>query len=120
MNISEVFKLDTWWKALLMLGILMCGDSVIAPIPILNSYYIFGLGIGFILIGVSWFKAQKFRIVKRLSGDQSGYTTIHTRFTQILFMAGVILSVVFLALTVIHLLSSFMMQPESSFSSNAN
>ena len=53
------FKIDTWWKAVLMLGILGAVGASLFKIDFLESKHLFGFGLGMIMIGLGFWKAYK-------------------------------------------------------------
>lgn len=55
----KLFKIDIWWKAVLMLGILGVAGALLLQIDFLERKHLFGLGIGMIMIGLGFWKAYK-------------------------------------------------------------
>lgn len=49
----KFFKIDTWWKALLLLGILATVGSMVFKSDFVKNNHLFGLGLGLIMIGIA-------------------------------------------------------------------
>ena len=43
-------KIDVWWKAVLVLGVLRTASSLIFPVDFINNKHLFGFGLGMILL----------------------------------------------------------------------
>lgn len=52
-------KIDVWWKAVLVLGVLRTASSLIFPVDFINNKHLFGFGLGMIFIGVAQWMAWK-------------------------------------------------------------
>ncbi|MDD5438165.1 MAG: hypothetical protein PHC70_03405 [Patescibacteria group bacterium] len=60
MNLLEKLRLDTWYCLVLYLGaLLVMASLIIKDIAFLNNRYLFGLGSGMVLIGLSYCIAEK-------------------------------------------------------------
>jgi len=59
MKFLENLKLDSWWKAVLYLGVGAVICSFIFKVDFIETKHLFGLGIGMILIGISYWIAEK-------------------------------------------------------------
>lgn len=59
MGNESFFKIDIWWKAVLYLGILSVAGAILFNITLIERKYLFGLGIGMIMIGLGFWKAWK-------------------------------------------------------------
>jgi hypothetical protein len=55
----EKFKLYKWYAIVLYIGVLAAGSSLIKGDDFLSRKHLMGLGLGCILIGLSFFMAQK-------------------------------------------------------------
>lgn len=55
----KFFNIDTWWKAVLMIGILAVVGASIFNIEFLERKHLFRLGIGLVMIGLGFWKAFK-------------------------------------------------------------
>ncbi len=58
-NAIEKFKLYKWYAIVLYIGVLAAGSSMIKGDDFLSRKHLMGLGLGCILIGLSFFIAQK-------------------------------------------------------------
>ena len=55
----KVININTWWKAVLMLGILAVIGAAIFDIKFIESKHLFGFGSGLIFVGISYWMAWK-------------------------------------------------------------
>lgn len=94
------FKVDTWWKALLLAGVVLIVVSLTFKIEIVDRRHLLGLGIGMSIIGFSNWIAVKTVIHEYGSGIFHGPVPIHNVFTSTMQAIGVALSVLFLSLIV--------------------
>ena len=60
MNIFQNLKLNTWYGIVLYVGILLIGSSLFFKIDFIEEKHLFGLGLGFFLIGISFFMAERY------------------------------------------------------------
>jgi hypothetical protein len=103
-EIVKPFKVNMWWKAALILGVAASGVALMFDIKILNEKYLFGLGLGLILIGMSCFIANKHVNIPYLGGMLSTEKLMHNVFTIIIFAIGTGITILFLTLLIIDLL----------------
>jgi len=59
MNFLERLKIDSWWKVVLLLGIGSIFMSFTIDIDFVQERYLFGVGLGMLLIGISYWIAEK-------------------------------------------------------------
>lgn len=52
-------KIDVWWKAILVLGLIACIGAASFDIDFLEKKHLFGFGLGMIVIGVGFWKSWK-------------------------------------------------------------
>jgi hypothetical protein len=52
-------KIDIWWKAVLVLGLIACIGAASFNIDFLERKHLFGFGIGMMLIGIGFWKSWK-------------------------------------------------------------
>lgn len=104
MDIGNVFKLDTWWKVLLVEGVGIDAIVLLHPIQIINPKYLFGLGIGMTIIGLSRFAmhGKQFKFCPpygliEFDSIQGGYISGCS------YLFGIILSLIFLCLILVNL-----------------
>lgn len=95
MKFLENLKLDKWWAFVLYLGVGALISALMFKVDFVEEKYLFGLGIGMILIGLSFWIAEK-----HLSGIKppnaytggaamiSWHETRHNWLTIILLIAG--------------------------------
>lgn len=55
----DFFKIDTWWKAVLLLGLASCAGAGLFDFEFLEEKHLFGLGIGMLLLGIGYWKSWK-------------------------------------------------------------
>lgn len=60
MKLLENLKLDKWYGIVLYIGILLIGASFYFKPDFLEAKHVFGLGLGFILIGIAHLMAEKY------------------------------------------------------------
>jgi hypothetical protein len=58
-NLFNNFKLDKWWRIVLWLGILSVTGSFIYTPDFIEAKNLFGLGLGMILVGLSFVIAER-------------------------------------------------------------
>ena len=59
MKFLENLKLDSWWKAVLYLGVGGIVCSFLFEVDFVEAKHIFGLCIGMVMIGISYWIAEK-------------------------------------------------------------
>lgn len=98
MDFIKLFNIDNWWKAVLWIGIALCGIVLIFDVKIVEAKHLLGLGLGLIIIGISVFGAQKYCVQKipGFEGLFEGHITQHNTITRCGVIIGSIMSVVFL------------------------
>lgn len=94
------FKVDTWWKALLLVGAAFIAVSLTFEIEIVDRRHLLGLGIGMSIIGFSNWIAIKTVVHRYGPSVFYGPVPIHNAFTNIMQAIGIILSVLFVSLIV--------------------
>ncbi|HTG66095.1 MAG TPA: hypothetical protein VL859_06950 [Flavobacterium sp.] len=91
----NLFKIDTWWKAVLILGIIACVGTATINIEFIERKHLFGFGIGLILIGfshwIAWTTVNSFE----QGGALSWQIIKHNFITIILLFFGIILTGLF-------------------------
>jgi len=55
----KYFKIDTWWKAVLVLGILAVAASLMFEFDFIERKHLFGFGLGMISTGIAQWMAWK-------------------------------------------------------------
>jgi len=105
------FKLDKWWKIVLWLGILSIVSSFVYTPEFIKSKNLFGLGLGLILIGMSYLIAEKsYSWIKPSNVYTGGLALItqkiikHNVLTRLIFFIGVGLMLFFIFLIVKNLI----------------
>ena len=96
MKILENLKLDKWWVFVLYLGVGANVAALMFQVDFIEERHLFGLGIGLIMIGLSfWIAEEKFSRIKPPNVYTGGVALIswteirHNWFTNILLIAGV-------------------------------
>lgn len=111
MSLLSSLKLDKWWKIVLWLGVLAMAASLIYQVPFVQSKHLFGLGIGLVLIGLSHAIAHTTQSWIKPPNVYTGGAALitkdiidHNFVTWILFLIGLLISLLFLVLLVISLI----------------
>jgi len=104
MGFSNFFKIDNWWKAVLIIGCLMSTASIMFNIQFLNPKHLFGLGLGMIAIGLSFFMAQKYLHVPDYGGYWTRKITQHNFISRVLLGIGIGFSAIFFVLLMLDLI----------------
>lgn len=55
----NILKIDTWWKAVLFIGVIACVGAAMFQIKFIEGKHLFGLGLGLVSIGISYWMASK-------------------------------------------------------------
>lgn len=56
----DIIKIDVWWKLVLVLGLIFCVGAVVFEIDTVNPKHLLGLGLGMIIVGISYWISLKF------------------------------------------------------------
>jgi len=111
MNFLERLKIDSWWKVVLLLGIGSIFMSFTINVDFIQERYLFGLGLGMLLIGISYWIAEKsFSEIKPPNVYTGPAAFIswkeihHNLFTIIMFLGGIIFVFLFIFLIIKDLL----------------
>jgi hypothetical protein len=59
MSFLENLKLDEWWKAVFYLGVAGIASSFLFDPEFLQQKHMFGFGLGWVLVGISFWIAEK-------------------------------------------------------------
>lgn len=95
MNFGSLFKIDYWWKLVLLCGILLTASSMMFDIQFIERRYVLGLGLGMVLIGIGYWMAKK---VAHQWGDGGMYCWDifeHNWITKATIGVGVLISIYF-------------------------
>ena len=87
----EKFKLYKWYAIVLYIGILAAGSSMIKGDDLLSRKHLMGLGLGCILIGLSFFIAQKQEYYSVPGGMLSRDIIKHNWVTIPILLSGIFL-----------------------------
>jgi hypothetical protein len=88
-------KIDIWWKAVLVLGVLSIASAMSFEINFIENKHLFGLGLGMILIGISFWMAWK--TASAIDNGRLWSTKIidHNIVSIIILILGIGLSILF-------------------------
>jgi hypothetical protein len=89
------FKVDIWWKAVLILGVTSCIGAVSFKVNFIERKHLFGLGLGMVLIGVGYWKSWKVFSQIRPGGILSIPDYKHDFVSVSLIVIGILLLVIF-------------------------
>lgn len=95
MNIFGNLKLDKWYSIVLFLGFLMIGASMFFKITFIEVKHLFGFGLGLVMIGISFFMAQKVASQFAFGGILSWPIIKHNLVSIIILIIGIALTVGF-------------------------
>lgn len=96
MGIGQLFKVDYWWKLILLCGILLSAAAMIFDIQFIERRYILGLGIGMVLIGTGYWKAKKRAHQWAHGGMYSWDVFIYDWISKTIIGLGIVISIFFL------------------------
>lgn len=101
MGIIDSFKIDEWWKAVLICGIALIAVSLLFEIEIVDRKHLMGVGIGMFIIGIANWIALK-TIVQQygVQGFFHGQVPFHTTFTKAMQAIGFVIATVFSVLII--------------------
>lgn len=95
MNILENLKLDRWFGIVLYFGVLLLASSIFGNVEFLNKKNIFGLGLGCICIGLSYFIAEKYLHQQYANGILSTKIIKHNFFSVLVLIIGILITLLF-------------------------
>lgn len=95
MDIGNMFKIDVWWKFVLIVGVLLAAAAFMLNIEFIERRYVLGLGIGLVLIGIGYWMAKKVANEFTDTGIFSYPIYKHNFVTVLLIALGIIDSVFF-------------------------
>lgn len=101
MKVVDSFKIDEWWKAVLICGIALIAVGLLFEIEILNRKHLIGVGIGMVIIGLSNWICIK-TVVKEYGnkGFFTGQLPVHNTYSKIMQAIGIVISIGFGALLI--------------------
>ena len=100
MSSLEKILIERWYNIILLLGVGLVGSSFMFEINFLNRKHLIGLGIGLILIGISLNIARKYFYTPYSSGFIQKEAIMHSWFTKLILIFGVIIAAIFLTLVI--------------------
>ena len=95
MELGNLFKVDHWWKLVLLCGILLAASSLIFDIRFIERRYVLGLGLGMALIGIGYWMAKKVAHAWADGGMYSWDIFQHTWITKTIITTGILISLYF-------------------------
>jgi hypothetical protein len=111
MKILENLQLDTWYGIILYVGVLMMAASIFVNIEFLEEKHLFGLGLGLLLIGISYKKAEMYKNRFKPANIHTGGTGFfqwkvikHNTISIIILVIGLGLTGLFGVLVIMNLL----------------
>ena len=100
----KIFKVDTWWKFVLLLGLVLITSVFSFDIGVINEKHLLGLGAGLLTIGIAYFKANKHINIPYQGGILSTEKVIHDIYSIIILAIGLVITILFFTLLIIGLL----------------
>lgn len=97
MDLGNLFKIDYWWKLVLLCGILLSASSMMFDIQFIERRYVLGLGIGMALIGIGYWMAKKVAHQWADGGMYSWDIFQHNKITRTIIGLGILISMYFFA-----------------------
>ena len=96
MGALDSFKIDEWWKTVLICGIALIAVSLLFEIDIVNRKHLMGVGLGMFIIGIANWIALKTVIHEYgIQGFFHGRVPVHNTFTKIMQIIGFLIAVGF-------------------------
>ena len=96
MEFGSLFKVDHWWKLVLLCGILLTASSMMFDIQFIERRYILGLGIGMVLVGIGYWMAKKVAHQWADGGMYRWDIFEHNWITRTVIGSGTLISIYFL------------------------
>lgn len=96
MEFGQLFKIDYWWKLVLLCGIMLSGSALVFDIQFIERRYILGLGIGMIFIGIGYWMSKQVAHKWADGGMYHWDIFVHNWKTRSIIGLGFILSIYFL------------------------
>ena len=84
-------KIDIWWKAVLILGVLAAIGAASFEIDFLERKHLFGLGLGMILIGLGFWKSWSKTAIMMNDGSLKTDLYKHDVISVVLLVLGVLM-----------------------------
>jgi len=95
MKLLENLKLDSWWKAVFYLGVVGIASSFMFHPEFIQQKHLFGLSLGLLFIGISYWIAEKDRSAIKPPNAYTGPAALmtwkvirHNPVTVILLLIG--------------------------------
>ena len=85
----NLFKIDTWWKAVFILGLISCVGASSFTISFIEKKHLFGFGLGLLFIGLSYWMAWKKAVTMHLGGILSWPIIKHNFVSILLLLIGI-------------------------------
>jgi hypothetical protein len=104
MSSLEKILIERWYNIILLLGVGLVGSSFMFDINFLNKKHLIGLGIGMILVGLSLNIARKYFYTRYSNGLMQEERIVHTWYTKLMLIDGVIIIAIFLTLLIKNLI----------------
>lgn len=95
MDIFSKFKLNAWWKVMLVMGFSLIIVTLTHDIKILNAKYLFLTSCGMVLVGLAMFSAEKYATYFQGPLYLEGYYINHSISSKIVCYLGWIMILVF-------------------------
>jgi len=96
----KAININTWWKAVLVLGVLAAIGASIFEIEFIDRKHLFGFGLGLIFIGISYWMAWKTASSIAFGGILSTKIVKHNFVSIIILIIGIGLSGLFSVLLI--------------------
>ncbi len=101
MELWDSFKIDSWWKGVLLAGVALIAASLLFEIEFISRKHLMGVGIGMFLVGLANWMALK-TVINEYGGHGffHGQIPIHNTFTKALEVIGSVVAVAFLGMVI--------------------
>jgi hypothetical protein len=103
MKLKELINVDAWWKAVLYSGLALIAVSL----PFSGNKivkHLIGVGLGMLIVGISYFAANKHVSSPAYGGVLSTQKIMHTRYTRLSSLIGMLIVALFLVLLIVDLI----------------
>ena len=88
MDILKNLKLDNWWSVMLWCGVALFVSGVLFDIQVIERKHIIGLGVGFFIVGMTYFRSLRYLYKKEIDGYFEGQTPILSTTAKIIVCIG--------------------------------
>lgn len=104
MKLLQNLRLDKWYGLTFLVGLLLIGASLYFKVEFIQEKHLFGLGLGLILIGISFFMAEGYISQFIAGGILSTKIIKHSFASYSVLVIGIFLTLLFGILVILGLI----------------